>query len=136
METGHRYISDSYVGVVTPADTDVIAVLHIYYMHDSNILQCDTFEHDIVLFRKFVFEDLDGLAHSIVSFFTQFFIVRYDRSVGEDLTGEALLAKFAFEGFPTISLNALTFLFRSLGVEPFSEAFKMNMAHSSSTFTR
>jgi hypothetical protein len=51
METGHRYISDSYVCVVTPADTDMITILHVYYVHDTNILQCDTFEHDKVFFR-------------------------------------------------------------------------------------
>ena len=38
MKPRHRDIGHAYVGVVTPADADVIAVLHVDHVDDANIL--------------------------------------------------------------------------------------------------
>lgn len=51
METRHRDIGYAYVGVMSPTDTDVIAVFHVDDVNDANILQGDTFEDDVVFFR-------------------------------------------------------------------------------------
>lgn len=134
VETGDGDVRDSDVGIVASADADVVSVLHIYDVHDTNVLQRDTLEHDVVLLRQFVLKNLDWLAHPLVPLPAQLLVVGHDGAVGEDLSREAHFTQFALERLPAVGLDAVALLLGPLGIEPFSEAFKMNVAHGTGAF--
>lgn len=52
------------------------------------------------------------------------------------MTWESLFAKLTFECLPAIGLDTLSLLLGPLGVEPFTKAFEMDVAHGAGTFAR
>ena len=63
METRDRDISYADVSIVATAYSDELALIHVYNMNDSNVLQCDTLKDNEVFIWAIVFQDLNGCTH-------------------------------------------------------------------------
>lgn len=122
MESRYRDISHSNVCIMTSTNPNVVTITHVNNVHNPNVLQSHTLENNEVFLRQFILEDFNWLTHPLVLFLAKSLIVSNDRSIRKNLTWKALLAQLTFQRLPAVSLHALTFLLRPLGVEPLAKA--------------